>query len=282
MLFDLRSPGRRRFIKVIYGGLALLMGGGLIFFGIGSDAQGGLSELFGNNDGADEALENQLEDAEKKLETTPNDPQALLELANARMALSGAAGDLDEETGFSIPNSDSGDEATKAIDAWEQYLATKPKNPDAATASKMAPAYLLEKGIVLAPDGSGQLAVAFGEPTLPDVISATKRSAEAQAIVAEARPDQNSLGTLALYQYYSGDFAAAGETGDRALATAEGTEKETLQQALKTYEELGNRLQEALAKAEKQAKKQGDTGAAGGGSLEDLNSLGGGSGLSTP
>ena len=35
MLFDLRARGRRRAIKVIYLFLALLMGGGLIFFGIG-------------------------------------------------------------------------------------------------------------------------------------------------------------------------------------------------------------------------------------------------------
>jgi len=33
MLFDLRSPHRRRVIKVVYVFLALLIGGGLIFFG---------------------------------------------------------------------------------------------------------------------------------------------------------------------------------------------------------------------------------------------------------
>ena len=34
MLFDLRARGRRRAIKVIYLFLAVLMGGGLVFFGL--------------------------------------------------------------------------------------------------------------------------------------------------------------------------------------------------------------------------------------------------------
>ena len=38
MLFDLRGPGRRRTVKVIYITLALLMGGGLVLFGIGGAA----------------------------------------------------------------------------------------------------------------------------------------------------------------------------------------------------------------------------------------------------
>ena len=43
MLFDLRGR-RKRFIQVIYATLAVLMGGGLVFFGIGSDVSGGLFE----------------------------------------------------------------------------------------------------------------------------------------------------------------------------------------------------------------------------------------------
>ena len=42
MLFDLRGRGRRNTIKVIYVSLAILMGGGLVFFGIGGDVSGGL------------------------------------------------------------------------------------------------------------------------------------------------------------------------------------------------------------------------------------------------
>ena len=36
MLFDLRSRGRRRTVQVVYLGLAILMGGGLVLFGVGT------------------------------------------------------------------------------------------------------------------------------------------------------------------------------------------------------------------------------------------------------
>ena len=46
MLFDLRGRGRRRTVQVIYLTLALLLGGGLVLFGIGGDVQGGLFDAF--------------------------------------------------------------------------------------------------------------------------------------------------------------------------------------------------------------------------------------------
>ena len=44
VLFDLQSPGRRRVIKVVYAMLAILLAVGLVGFGIGSDATGGISD----------------------------------------------------------------------------------------------------------------------------------------------------------------------------------------------------------------------------------------------
>ena len=41
MLFDLRSGGRRRTVKTVYLGLALLMFVGFVGFGIGSSGLGG-------------------------------------------------------------------------------------------------------------------------------------------------------------------------------------------------------------------------------------------------
>ena len=39
MLFDLRGTGRRRTVKIVYVTLAILMGGGLVLFGIGAVAR---------------------------------------------------------------------------------------------------------------------------------------------------------------------------------------------------------------------------------------------------
>ena len=46
MLFDLRGAGRRTTIKIVYLSLAILMGGGLVLFGIGGDVSGGLFDAF--------------------------------------------------------------------------------------------------------------------------------------------------------------------------------------------------------------------------------------------
>ena len=47
MLFDLRSRGRRRTVQVVYLGLALLLGGGLVLFGVGAgNGFGGILNAF--------------------------------------------------------------------------------------------------------------------------------------------------------------------------------------------------------------------------------------------
>src|ERR1700676_3920864 len=53
MLFDLRGRGRRRTVRAIYIGLALLMGVGLVGFGVGGGlGGGGLFNSVGNGEGA--------------------------------------------------------------------------------------------------------------------------------------------------------------------------------------------------------------------------------------
>ena len=47
MLFDLRGRGRRRTVQTIYLTLAVLMGGGLVLFGIGGSVSGGLFDAVG-------------------------------------------------------------------------------------------------------------------------------------------------------------------------------------------------------------------------------------------
>ena len=51
MLFDLRGKGRRRTVQVIYLSLAVLMGGGLVLFGIGGATSGGLFDAFSSDSG---------------------------------------------------------------------------------------------------------------------------------------------------------------------------------------------------------------------------------------
>src|SRR4051794_41952066 len=79
MLFDLRARGRRRAIKVIYLFLAILMGGGLVFFGIGGNTSGGLFDAFKGNGGGsngDDRLTKQGERYQKRGPTPPPDAPA--------------------------------------------------------------------------------------------------------------------------------------------------------------------------------------------------------------
>jgi hypothetical protein len=52
MLFDLRGRGRRTTVRVLYIGLAVLLGVGLVGFGIGGGLRRGLFSAATNNQGA--------------------------------------------------------------------------------------------------------------------------------------------------------------------------------------------------------------------------------------
>ena len=89
MLFDLRGRGRRRTIQVIYASLALLMGGGLVFFGIGGNTSGGLFDAFqgGSSQNADETLQKRLDSLEARAKRNPRDAGARVQLARTRFAI---------------------------------------------------------------------------------------------------------------------------------------------------------------------------------------------------
>src|SRR5215210_5654059 len=83
MLFDLRGR-RRRAVQATYLILAVLMGGGLVLFGVGSDVSGGLADIFKGGDSGDSgvggAIEKRIERNEKRLTADPNDTAVLKEL----------------------------------------------------------------------------------------------------------------------------------------------------------------------------------------------------------
>ena len=99
MLFDLRGKGRRRTVQAIYLALAVLMGGGLVLFGIGGNTSGGLFDAFnGGGGGGNATFEKRVEDAQKKLAADPTDARALAELARAEYQMAGVGENYDEAT----------------------------------------------------------------------------------------------------------------------------------------------------------------------------------------
>jgi hypothetical protein len=138
MLFDLQGR-RRRVVQVTYVGLAVLMGGGLVLSGIGSDASGGLLDALVGSDGTDSGdaqkpFNNQIKAAELKLRTNPKDQAALATLVRAHFGLAG----LEQESGDdgSVSISDKGiEEMRKADQAWRRYVATSPQRIDTGLAA---------------------------------------------------------------------------------------------------------------------------------------------------
>jgi hypothetical protein len=135
MLFDLRGRGRRRTIQIIYLFLALLIGGGLIFFGIGGGAgSGGLLNAVNNNGtSGTSAFNKRLKGDERRAAATPSDPTAWASVANDHYEL--AITTMDPNTRSFAGSSLHDLRASRT--AWQRYLALNPPHPDASLAIKM-------------------------------------------------------------------------------------------------------------------------------------------------
>ena len=161
MLFDLRSGARRRTVKVVYLGLALLMFVGFVGFSIGSSGlSGGIVDAItgngtsgGGDDAAVERLTTQVQTADAKAKAAPSDPAAWSALALARVRLAQVGDNLDSATGDYT--AEGRRQLAAAGSAWDKYVALKPATPDERLARQMANAFLsvgnADKAVDLAP-----------------------------------------------------------------------------------------------------------------------------------
>jgi hypothetical protein len=129
MLFDLRGR-RRRAVQVTYLTLAVLMGGGLVLFGIGGSSGGILDAITGNNSGggsvSDSGLEKRIETQEKKLKTSPNNTAALAELVRLHYQVASSQ----TPSGSTTIADDQKDELRKAGVYWDRYVEATDNNPN--------------------------------------------------------------------------------------------------------------------------------------------------------
>jgi hypothetical protein len=141
VLFDLRSRGRRRTVQTVYLGLALLMFGGLVLFGVGAgNGFGGLLNAFtGQGSSNSKPVVSQAEKtAIQETRLRPNDPKAWADLILARWDSAKQAGDYDANTGtFTAAGRR---ELTLETQAWQRYLQLT-KSPDETIATLAARAY---------------------------------------------------------------------------------------------------------------------------------------------
>ena len=207
MLFDLRGR-RRRAVQATYLALAVLMGGGLVLFGIGGDVSGGLFDAFSDRSGAggdpNQALEERIDRVERRVAANPNNEAALQELVRNYYQL---AANQQESGGSPFPD-EAKDELRKAASAWQRYLDTVDGQPNAATATYALRVYDV---------------TALNQP---------KEAQKAAAILAEEQNDSTSYLQLVAYAALAGDTRTADLATQKAVDLApEGQKKAVKQQA---------------------------------------------------
>ncbi len=139
MLFDLRSRGRRRTVQGVYLGLAILMGGGLVLFGVGTgNGIGGLlNGIGGSGSGSSKPVVTQAEKAAlRETQLQPTNPSAWYALVQARYEAAGQ----DANTSTNTYTAAGVTELQGAGQAWQRYLQLT-KKPDWSLAVLMAQAY---------------------------------------------------------------------------------------------------------------------------------------------
>jgi hypothetical protein len=141
MLFDLRGRGRRRTVRVIYTGLALLMGVGLVGFGIGGGFGGGglLSSISKEGEGGGGAsYSKQIAKYRKLTQKKPSDVSAWENLAKN---IYHEAGQEPYTTSAGAVTSKGKELFKQASQAWSSYVALKPAKPNVELALLMANVY---------------------------------------------------------------------------------------------------------------------------------------------
>jgi hypothetical protein len=142
MLFDLRGRGRRRTVQGVYLGLALLMGGGLVLFGVGAgNGFGGILNAFNSNgSGSNQSsvISQQERSAQKAVNANPTSATAWSALVQARWTAAGQGSNFNSTAGqFTAAGKK---KLAATTQAWQQYLKLT-KSPDPNLAVLAARAY---------------------------------------------------------------------------------------------------------------------------------------------
>jgi hypothetical protein len=214
MLFDLKGK-RRRAVQGTYLMLAVLMGAGLVLFGIGSSVNGGLSDLFSGGSGSsqgDKIVQKKIDTANKQLQANPANTAALGAVIRGHYQL--ATAKADPNTGqFS---KDAHDDLVAATAAWEKYVATKPAKTDLGLARVMVQAYA----------GLAQL-VTGDQSTASRYWAGAASTTE---VIAAAQPNPNNYVALVQYATLAGQTNKADLAGQKAIQIAPKSQRKTVKQ----------------------------------------------------
>lgn len=226
MLFDLRGRGRRRTVRVIYTGLALLMGVGLVGFGIGGGFNGGgLLNAANNNEGSSSAsFSSQIKTYKKLTKQQPNNASAWEKLANAQLHEAGSEAYVSRTGGVTSKGKEL---YSQVAQSWNSYLALNPAKPNPELAQRMA--------------------AVFGEEGL----NQPAEEVQVLQIVVAARPTSASLyASLAVYSYKAHNSREGDLASEKAIALAPALRRPALKRELAALKKNPNGNGTPTAKTE--------------------------------
>jgi len=199
MLFDLRGRGRRRTVQIIYMGLALLMGVGLVGFGIGGGfGGGGLLNAASNNEGSGGAtFASEIKKYQKLTQQQPSNVGAWEKLTNAQLHEAGNEAYV-TRTGITSKGREL---FSQVAQSWDRYLALSPTTPNPELAQRML--------VVFGAEGLNQPAAAV----------------QVLQIVVAARPTASYYALLAEYAYKANNVREGDLASAKAVSLAPSTER---------------------------------------------------------
>ncbi|HEX6458570.1 MAG TPA: hypothetical protein VF032_06615 [Thermoleophilaceae bacterium] len=214
MLFDLKGK-RRRVVQGTYITLAILMGGGLVLFGIGGGSlNGGLLDAFkggGGSSNANKQIQKRIDTAERRLAVNPQDQAALQEVIRDNYQLASLS--ADQTTG--LFTADGKKNLQQASAAWQRYLNTNPAKPNPVLAQFMFQAY--------------------GQAGLNQPANAQK----AAEIVAAAQPSSSAYIRVIQYATLAGDKRTADLAAQKALSLAPKGQRSSVQKLVQQAKAVG-------------------------------------------
>jgi hypothetical protein len=218
MLFDLQGK-RRRLVQGTYLVLAVLMGGGLVLFGVGSgDISGGLFDAITGKDSnstssANSAVTSRIKRDQKALKLNPKNQAALADLVRSHYQL--ATTDADANTGAF--GAEGKAELAKASTAWDRYVAVASK-PSDSLAGLMLQAY------------------ADGGLNKPD------KATQAAELIANARPSAQAYLTLTTFAAKAGNSRMAKLAGQKAIDLAPKAQKKLVKKQVAIAQAQGQSI----------------------------------------
>jgi hypothetical protein len=273
VLFDLQSPRRRRVVRVVFGGLALIFAISFVFLGVGTGGGGfSFSDLFGGGSSdSSTAFDDDIEAAQAKLAANPTDTTTLATLVQLHYSAANANTDSS-----GAPTDDGVQQLREAADTWNKYVKASNGN-----ISPSAAVYALNTFDLLARvDFTAARTDTSTSEALTDVNAAVadwKSAAQAQQALIDKQPQKatsNSYATLAQYLYLAGDTKGGDQAAAQAKTAKGAADAATIDKQLQSVQQLGQQLQAAI----KSLTKQQSQAATGGGATGGGATGGGGAG----